>query len=273
MRSKPLYTSLFVSLIIGLYLVSPVPATSQTGNCTVDTSEISALLLKAQTQAAAGDSQGAVENIQAAQKLVDAIDAQCGRGDTVSALDISQTFSEPNNKFTIQFPLGWIPQQIVVGGLTTTGFSNTVGQLFFGSALNEAKDAQAVLVAVESARNLAANLLPLLNTKNRDGAGNTDTILYEQVDVVALLRVLAARADATLWKFGSIETLTVNEQLAATVTFTYSTGGATVIEGTFAIMKMTGDQFALLWGYAALGHGQAVDTLTRAMLPTLQLKQ
>ncbi|MCA0455821.1 MAG: hypothetical protein LCI00_17725 [Chloroflexi bacterium] len=103
-------------------------AYAQTADCAIDVQPIVATLIEAQTAAASGDQDAALQQLADAKTAIETLEAGC-TAEPLPPPELSETFTAPDDSFTFSYPAGWVAGQFV---LTLDSFGNG-GRAIIGS--------------------------------------------------------------------------------------------------------------------------------------------
>lgn len=102
------------ALLSGFSLLMPfVGVQAQTTTCDIDVQPIVASLIEAQTSAASGDQDAALQQLADAKSAIEALETSC----TVEPLPVpalTTTFTAPDESFTFNYPDDWVAGQFTL---------------------------------------------------------------------------------------------------------------------------------------------------------------
>lgn len=227
----------FLALFL-LVLLAALPAAAQDEpTCAVDVSAAQDLL----TQAAAAEPEAALTLLAQARDAILAIEQSCAQAGIIL---LDQTFTAPENTFTVSYPHGWS-----VGTVTP---SPTGGVVFFAST----SDPDSLLQIAEPTLTGGTQAIHLLVGVR--SAGETDALAAVLADFEELIRSMYTEVS-------TVEYYTLEGRNAARLSFR-SAG----FDGVIVAVDAGEGRFAVARGIAAPGKLEAVRAVAEAMVLSVE---
>ena len=251
-------------VLIGRYTI-PLKAQATAPTCTIDLSQVTALVSQAQAKASSGDNDGAIALLNQVAQTISAIKTLCAG---VSA-DLPQSYSDPSGLFSVNYPAGWTAQ-LLPGVSDQQGAERPIlfanEQSVYDGLMNNQSfpSGQGVTVYVGTAKQVAEQMNALESNKSYDG----------MVAVTLLEEIINGLASHSV-QFASVERIgSIGAYQAAQVyiSFRDSSGATTIVDGKLLIAQFGSDQFALVLGVAGPGNSDLVAPIVRSIAATLKVR-
>lgn len=176
-------------IILGLALMLVYPAAAQEEACELDLTNAVVALLQAQTSAAAGDTDGALEQIARTRAALAEYVESCAAAGIKASVLLENEFVAPNGSFVVSYPAGWVE-----GAFSPNPGG---GGVFLGSSPSAATALNSAVPQLQSGEQALAV------------AVGTPALLGEASETASLEEVLRAFTEGSLAQFEIISELEI----------------------------------------------------------------
>lgn len=252
-----------LGLTFSTFLLSSVAVQAQAATCDIDVQPIVAQLISAQTAAASGKQDDALQQLGEAKANLEALEESCLNGPAaVVTPELTNTYTAPDESFSFQYPDGWAADQ----------FTLTLDNFGAGG--------RAVIASTEAGLKLLTQTIDKTKLEPTDQAamiivGSSSTVLYslgiydstvEQPDLSTVEALtdyiqLAIR-DGQI--FAEVSDPTYEEETA------HFSIGNTEFDGLVLLSQLDTDKFAFTLLIGDTGTRPAVNVLAEAIHASIE---